>query len=117
MAELPGEPIPMPKERGELDDAKHIGRKEILDRMSVRQQQSDVMFVLSSVEGRRFYWRLMKRCGIFKSSYSAEEGRIFFYEGERNIGLMLLKELNEVIPSAYLQMMEEDASNDKAKKA
>ena len=105
---LPGDPPPEPKERGDLDDKQKIGRKETWERLQTRQQNEDVAFVLSSPEGRRFYWRLLKRCGIFKSSYSSEEGRIFFYEGERNIGLMLLKDVNEIAPDAYLLMLKEE---------
>lgn len=112
---LPGSPIPEKKERGDLDDPKKVGRKGVLDRLQARQEQEDVAFVLQSIQGRRFYWRLMKRCGIFESSFTGNN-TTFFNEGQRNIGLMLLSDLNEISPESYLKMIEE-AKFDQAKKA
>lgn len=106
--------MPEKKERGDLDDAKKVGRKETLDRIQARQQQEDTAFVLSTMQGRRFYWRLLEKCGIFESSFTGNN-TTFFNEGMRNIGLMLLKDVNEIDPQAYLKMLEE-SKYEKAKK-
>jgi hypothetical protein len=103
---LPGETIEEPKERGDLADPKKVGRRETLDKLRVRQEQEDILFILSSVQGRRFYWRMMERCGIFESSFTGNN-TTFFNEGQRNIGLMLLSKLNEISPQSYLQMIHE----------
>lgn len=114
MSQLPGDPIPEKPERGDLDDPKKVGRKATLDRIQIRRDQEDAEFILSSLQGRRFYWKLMKKCGIFETSFTGNN-TTFFNEGMRNIGLMLLNELNEVAPQAYLQMIQE-AKFEEAKK-
>lgn len=94
------------KERGDLADSKKVGRRALMDKLQIRRRQEDVLFVLSTTQGRRFYWELMKRCGIFETSMTGNN-TTFFNEGMRNIGLMLLNDLNELAPQAYLKMMEE----------
>ena len=86
------------------DDPVKLKRKEIEGRLERRKELADVAFVLSSEEGRRFYWRLMKRCGIHKSSMTGNN-TTFFNEGERNIGLIMLAELEEADPEAYLKCL------------
>ena len=92
--------------RGELDDPKKVKRKELEARLARRSELEDIAFVLSTPQGRRFYWRLLTRCGIFRSSYTGDN-QTFYNEGERNIGLLLMAELNEADPDAYLKMLKE----------
>jgi len=70
------------------------------------QRINDVREILSTVRGRRFYWRYLEICGIFRTSNS-DSSQIFFNEGMRNIGLQLLADLNEAAPDAYLLMLQE----------
>ena len=104
--ELPGKSLPEPQERGDLDDPKKVKRKEIEERLERRQELADVAWVLSTEPGRRFYWRVMNKCGLFKSSFTGNN-TTFFNEGERNIGLLLMADLNAAHPEAYLQMLKE----------
>lgn len=106
MSELPGNPAPESEDRGELSDPKKVGRKGLMDRIKDRQAKEDALFVLSSIQGRRFYWKLMKRCGIFQTSFTGNN-TTFFNEGMRNVGLELLKDVNELSPEAYLKMIQE----------
>lgn len=104
--QIPGKPFPEQKERGDLDDPKKVGRRGVLDRLQAKQQAEDTVFVLSSVQGRRFYWSLMKRCGIFQTSMTGNNST-FFNEGMRNVGLWLLSDLNELSPESYVDMIRE----------
>lgn len=115
MSELPGEVVLEKKERGDLDDPKKIGRKQALDNIQARRDQEDILFILSQIQGRRFYWKLMQKCGIFQTSFTGNN-TTFFNEGMRNIGLLLLNELNEIAPQAYLQMIEEAKFNETQKR-
>lgn len=67
---------------------------------------NDVREVLNTVRGRRFFWRYLEICGVFKTS-NADASQIFFNEGMRNIGLQLLADVNEASPEAYLLMLRE----------
>lgn len=90
----------------ELDDPEKLKRKETVSNISRRRELADVAFVLSTIEGRRFYWKLMMRCGIFKSSMTGNN-TTFYNEGERNIGLLMMADLNESDPEAYLKCLTE----------
>jgi hypothetical protein len=70
------------------------------------QRLNDIREVLNTRRGRRFYWRYLTICGVFKTSNS-DEHQIFFNEGMRNVGLQLLADVNEAAPEAYLVMLRE----------
>lgn len=71
------------------------------------QDFDDLRHVLSSRQGRRFYWKLMGYCGVFKSSMTGNS-QTFFNEGMRKVGLKLLSDLNLAEPEAYLKMVTEE---------
>jgi len=96
----------------ELDDPEKLKRRESLDRISRRRELTDVAAVLSTVEGRRFYWRMLVTCGIFKSSFTGNN-TTFFNEGERNIGLLMIADMNDADPSAYLKCLTESKQQEK----
>lgn len=89
-----------------IDDEERVKRRGHLENIELRRRARDISIVLSSVEGRRFYWRLLCECGVFTSSYTGNN-TTFFNEGRRQIGLMLLNELNDIAPDAYLVMLKE----------
>lgn len=91
---------------GPASNPEKVKRKDLEGRMARRQELGDIASILTTEEGRRFYWRVMVRCGLFKSSFTGNN-TTFFNEGERNIGLMLIADLNEAAPQAYLQMLQE----------
>lgn len=66
----------------------------------------DVADLLATVPGRRFIWRYLGECGVFRTSWEPS-AKIHFNEGMRNIGLMLLADVNEADPDGYLKMLKE----------
>ena len=58
------------------------------------QRLNDIREVLNTRRGRRFYWRYLEICGVFRTS-NADASQIFFNEGMRNVGLQLLADVNE----------------------
>lgn len=97
----------------DIDDPKRIERRRSLDVIQRRRELADVQFVLSSIEGRRLYWRMMVSTGIFKSSFTGNN-TTFFNEGERNVGLRMLNDMNEADPEAYLKCLKEAKQADAA---
>jgi len=67
---------------------------------------NDVREILNTKRGRRFMWETLEFCGIFKTSL-ADPHQIFYNEGQRNVGLKLLADVNEASPEAYLLMLRE----------
>ena len=82
----------------EANKKEKFGRKEEL---------SDVYFILSTVQGRRFFWRYLSACGIFRTSFTGNS-ETYFLEGKRSTGLMLLADINEADPDSYLKMIKEN---------
>lgn len=66
----------------------------------------DMRFILETAQGRRFIWRQLGECGVFKSSFTGNS-TTFFNEGRRDVGLKLMADVMDAKPDAYLQMAEE----------
>ncbi len=72
--------------------------------------ETDVRQVLGTRSGRNLIWKYIQLCHVFTSSYGDS---MAFMEGERNIGLRLLSDINKYVPSAYLKMLEENKPGEK----
>jgi hypothetical protein len=77
---------------------------------------NDLQSVLKKPEGRRFVYKMLSECGVFRASFSLNSMQTAFNEGKRDIGLALLRELDEAEPHAYTQMLTEHFSELKSKK-
>ena len=88
-------------DEGQVRQAK---RKERTER---DKELDDLRFVLGSPNGRRLFWRLLSRCGVFRLSYTDKIAETNFNEGERNIGLFVLSEIMEAKPQRWVQMQQE----------
>lgn len=99
----------LPRERGDLDDQHKVKRKEIVANIKDKNDLADLYFVLSSEQGRRFIWNLLKMCGMLKLSYSgpSREQDTAFYEGQRNIANQIFTKIDKNFPKAYSMMYEE----------
>jgi hypothetical protein len=83
---------------------KAAGKKEV----SIKQsEKDDVFFLLNTPQGRRFFWRYLGLCGIYRLSYTGNSDTNF-REGERNIGIRMMNDIMEANPDAYLQMINEN---------
>ena len=91
---------------------KHAADPEQVERAKQKAESlndrrlNDIREVLNTRRGRRFFWRYLEICGVYKTS-NADQHQIFFNEGMRNIGLQLLADLNEAAPEVYLIMLRE----------
>lgn len=88
-------------------DPEQVKKAEWKDRDRRKRELEDVAFILSTQNGRRFYWRYLKKCGLFELSFRGTPEETFFREGARNIGLKLMKDLEDADPGAYQKMLEE----------
>lgn len=79
-----------------------------------RREVDDFRRLLAQPEGRRFVWRYLERCGVFRLSWhsGSSHGDVSFREGERNIGLMLLADIENANPHALITMMTEARANE-----
>ncbi len=68
-------------------------------------QLQDIRDILKTEAGRRFMWRYLDECGVFRSSYDASGSKVYFNEGMRNIGNQLLADITEASPEVFAQMI------------
>jgi hypothetical protein len=97
------------KQRDPLDLAGQDRDREAKTRKSKverDQEAADFKWLMSDRRGRRFMWRLLGMTGLYRSSFTGNSAT-FFNEGQRNIGLMLIAEVNELTPDSYANMLEE----------
>jgi hypothetical protein len=71
------------------------------------RELNDIRHILSSPQGRRFLWRYLSACGVYKISFDHSGSITSFNEGMRNIGLKLLSDVTDASPEAYIEMMKE----------
>lgn len=73
------------------------------------QDIADFKWLMSDHRGRRFMWRTMGRCRLFEPSLGPSDAITNWNEGQRNVGLFLLSQVNELTPSLYAVMAAENA--------
>ena len=74
--------------------------------LSRRKEIDDIRHVLSSQQGRRFAWRLLTHCGVFRSIWS-NSAVIHYNAGMQDVGHFIQGEIIAADENAYLKMMKE----------
>ncbi len=87
-------------------DEEQVKTRKRKDERVRERELADLRLVMSSVEGRRFVWRLLEKAGVFRTSFTGNSST-FFNEGMRNMGLMVLGDVHEAAADAYIVMMNE----------
>lgn len=75
------------------------------------RELDDLKVVMQQPEGRRFMWRLLEQCGVYRTSFTGNS-ETFFREGQRNVGLWALTEMQEAAPDQFLMTMQEAKRNE-----
>lgn len=87
-------------------DPRQVRRMSQEEKATRKQELEDVKWILSTRQGRRHYWRMLRETHMFETSFTGNN-TTFFNEGERNVGLKMMNDLMAAEPSAYLQMVRE----------
>ena len=82
------------------------------DKLRNEKDANDLRWVLSMPQGRRFLWKLLETCGVYRSSFTGSS-ETFFLEGQRNVGLQLLAQITAADSEQYLTMIRESKKLDK----
>ena len=63
------------------------------------QEMADVRALLRTREGARFLCRLLETCGVFRLSYTpGDTHATAFAEGQRNVGLQIYADIEDMGP-------------------
>ena len=70
------------------------------------KRQDAFRSLMATADGRRWVWWLLERCGVFRSSFTGD-ATTYFHEGTRNVGLMVIADINALCPQHFATMMTE----------
>lgn len=84
---------------------KDAGKAEKRER---RREDNALRAVLATAEGREVLRRYLTFCRVFHEIYPDHAEKMAFYEGNRAVGLRMMKDIKAVDPAAWLKMEEED---------
>lgn len=88
-----------------VSDVREVKDAKLSEKLKRERDLNDIRFLISSVQGKRVFWKYLELCGVYKSSFTGSS-ETFFLEGQRNIGLKILADIMEADPKAYVSMME-----------
>jgi hypothetical protein len=92
-------------------------QKQVQDRArraKERQRDADaaIKTLMSSEAGRIWIWDHLSDCGLYRmSARSGDAHMTYFNEGERNVGLRLLAQLQRACPDLYALMTKENTGD------
>lgn len=72
-----------------------------------RKEVEDLKWLMAHKPGRRFMWRLLEMAGVYRTSFNNSGSVTAFNEGQRNVGLRYVAEIQEHAPDQYLAMLKE----------
>lgn len=81
-----------PFDAGSVSD---VGKARRAAKRSATETENTIRKMLASREARALVWDYLGTCGLFRSTYSAESGAMYFTAGERNAGLRLFAMIPE----------------------
>jgi len=85
------------------EQVKKAGTKEYLRE---KQKKEDLQAILGSVEGRRFLWSVLEKCGVFQSIWTPS-AQIHYLAGQQDIGHWLMAQIVDADQDAFLKMQKE----------
>lgn len=76
------------------------------DQDKIELEKSDARDALSTEQGRRFLWRVLSHCGVYKD-FEGEGEHIHKQIGRRSVGLWLMGIVSDASEEHLFQMMRE----------
>lgn len=73
-------------------------------------QLDDVRAVMSTVEGRRFIWRILEAGNIFRKCFTGNS-QTFYLEGKRELTLEFYADVMESCPELFWKAQKENTIN------
>ncbi len=92
------------KNAADIKQVKSAGQKVRTER---ERELKDMAFILSTEQGRRYIWRMLRITGVDKQTFEGDINWSVFNSGERNVGLRIKTDINEADPMSLITMMKE----------
>lgn len=102
MSEARDDDVPL-----DLGDPRHVKERARNAKARENIRATVLRNVMASIDGREWIFELLQLCHVYETSWSPDPLRMAANEGERNVGLQLIGQIQVCCPEAYLQMMKE----------
>lgn len=79
---------------------------------AARIEKEDLIWLMKDKRGRRVLHRFLRNAGVWRLSFNTNAAQMAFNEGRRNEGLALTAKLTEYCPETYVQMLQENSSDE-----
>lgn len=79
------------------------------DEARLKERGSAIESIIYSPSGRQFLWELLSTCGVWSASYGEH---MAFREGQRDIGIRVMREIEALRPGILHQMSSENQSRE-----
>jgi hypothetical protein len=90
----------------DASNRKDIRRAEKAARANELARTEFVVAAMGTAQGRAWFYNLLESCHIFRCTFTGDAWDNF-REGERNIGLVVLADINAHCVDRYMQMIKE----------
>lgn len=91
-------------------DKESVAQQDRDARRKREGELADLRAALADPVASRVLWRVLERCHVYQTSFTGHGSRDSFLEGERNIGLWLISEMNEADPTGYANLIAKEKS-------
>lgn len=103
---------PDPEQPFDAGDRGHVKKRKRRSQILEDERLAFVAAAMGTPQGRAYFWGLLGSCHVFASSWSPDPSATAFREGERNIGLAVLANIQAVAADQYVVMVKEAKEND-----
>lgn len=94
----------------DASDEKQVEKAKLTSKKRDHERAVALRALLSTRPGREWIWEVLSAAHIFSTSFvRGDAGASAFQEGERNMGLRLLADLQRHAPDEFLEMQREAA--------
>jgi hypothetical protein len=97
-------------EHDPFDLEEQAQREELVSstaRSAAELEAKDFVWLMEGPRGRRIVYRLLSRCGVFRTSFSPNAMEMARQEGLKQLGYWILSEIERLCPAFYTTMLEE----------
>lgn len=89
-------------------DPRQVKDRERRLKQDRKQELADLRAILETAEGRRFLWRLLKHCGLYRTPFNPNAAIAAHNAGLQGAAYYLLSEICEASSPMWLQMQSEN---------
>lgn len=97
------------KNAADGDQVKQAEQKEKTRR---QRELNDLAFICDDPRGRRFLWRLLSECAVFKAVFNPNNSIMSHNEGRRQVGLDVLADIMAVDETLFHTMAHENRAEE-----